>query len=144
MQAGGCVLGVHHAISSSAAACSVTRSSDSIDSSSSPASPVFRVLVHHKYLAVWNELAGRVGLANAQQFRDHVATTPGQPPKVGTSSVMKGKHNAPKWPGYSKAIHYEITGAGCIDYQFNPAATDGSRGDPHGLVKIMSIDLGSH
>jgi hypothetical protein len=42
--------------------------------------------------------------------------TPGQPPTVGTSSVMKGKHNAAKWPGY----------------------------DPHGVVKIMSIDLGSH
>lgn len=100
--------------------------------------------MHHKYLAVWNELAGRVGLANAQQFWDHVAMTPGQPPKVGTSSVMKGKHNSPKWPGYSKTIHYEITGAGRIDYQFNPAATDGSRGDPHSVVKIMSIDLGSH
>jgi hypothetical protein len=54
------------------------------------------------YLAVWNELPGRVGMANAQQFWDHVAMMPGQPPKVGTSSVMKDKHNAPKWPGYSK------------------------------------------
>jgi hypothetical protein len=106
--------------------------------------PAFRVIVHHKYLPVWNELASRVGLANAQQFWDHVAMTPGQPPKVGTSSVMKGKHNAAKWPGYSQTIHYEITGAGRIDYQFNPAATDGARGDRHGVVKIMSIDLGSH
>jgi len=106
--------------------------------------PAFRVLVHHKYLAVWNEPADRVGLTNAQQFWDHVAMTPGQPPKVGTSSIMKGKHNAPKWPGYSKTIHYEITGAGRIDYQFNPSATEGTRGDPHGVVKIMSIDLGSH
>jgi hypothetical protein len=31
---------------------------------------------------------------------------------------MKGKHNAPKWRGYSKTIHYEITGAGRIDYQY--------------------------
>lgn len=61
--------------------------------------PAFRVLVHHKYLAVWNELADRVGLANAQRFWDHVAMTCGHLPKVGTSSVMKGKHNAPKWPG---------------------------------------------
>ena len=57
---------------------------------------------------------------------------------------MKGKHNGPKWPGYSKTIHYEITGAGRIDYQFNPSATEGARGDPHGVVKITSIDLGSH
>jgi hypothetical protein len=47
-------------------------------------------------------------------------------------------------PGYSKTIHYEITGAGRIDYQFNPSASDGARGDPHGVVKIMSIDLGSY
>ncbi len=106
--------------------------------------PTFRVLVHHKYLAVWSELANRVGLASAQQFWDHVAMTPGQPPRVGMSSVMKGKHNAPKWPGYSKTIHYEITGAGRIDYQYNASATDGALGEPHGVVKIMSIDLGSH
>lgn len=106
--------------------------------------PAFRVLVHRQYLEVWNNLADRVGLSNAQQFWDHVATTPGQPPQVGTSCVMKGKHAAPKWPGYSKTIHYEITSAGRIDYQFNPTATDGSRGDPHGVVKILTIDLGSH
>jgi hypothetical protein len=108
------------------------------------AKPVFRVLVHRQYLGIWNELPGRVGLANAQQFWDHVAMTPGQPPKVGTSSVMKGKYAAPKWPGYSKTIHYEITGAGRIDYQFNPSTTEGSRSDPHGVVKILTIDLGSH
>ena len=102
------------------------------------------MLVHRQYLSIWNELPGRVGLANAQQFWDHVAMTPGQPPKVDTSSVMKGKHAAPKWPGYSKTIHYEITGAGRIDYQFNPSATEGPRGDPHGVVKILTIDLGSH
>ena len=106
--------------------------------------PVFRVLVHRQFLGIWTELPSRAGLANAQQFWDHVAMTPGRPPKVGTSSVMKGKYAAPKWPGYSKTIHYEITGAGRIDYQFNPATTEGRRGDPHGVVKILAIDLGSH
>jgi hypothetical protein len=74
------------------------------------------------------------------RFWDHVAMTPGLPPQVGTSNVMKGKHAAPKWPGYSKTIHYEITGAGRIDYQFNPAATEDTRGVPHGVVKILTID----
>jgi hypothetical protein len=92
--------------------------------------PVFRVLVHRKYLETWDELPSRVGLANARQFWDHVAMTPGEPPKVGSSSVMKGKHAAPKWPGYSKTVHYEITDAGRIDSQFNPRATEGARGDP--------------
>jgi hypothetical protein len=33
------------------------------------------VLVHRQYLGIWTELPGRVGLANAQQFWDHVAIT---------------------------------------------------------------------
>ena len=70
--------------------------------------------------------------------------TPGQPPEAGTPSVTKGKHAAPKWPGYSTTIHHEITGAGRIDYQLSPSATEGRRGDPHGVVKILTIDLGSH
>lgn len=106
--------------------------------------PAFRVVLHHKFLPVWNEIAGRVGLANAQQFWDHVAMTPGQPPKVGTSSVMKGKHHAAKWTGYSQTIHYEISGAGRIDYQYNPRDTGGALRDAHGVVRIMVIDLSSH
>lgn len=86
----------------------------------------------------------RVGLQNAQQFWDHVAHQPGTPPTVGSSSVMKGKHGAPKWEGFSRTIHYEISGAGRIDYQYNPASTEGKRGDPHAVVKILTIDLGSH
>jgi hypothetical protein len=57
---------------------------------------------------------------------------------------MKGRHAAPKWPGYSRTIHYEITGAGRLDYQFKADATDGALGDPHGVVRILTIDLGSH
>ena len=86
----------------------------------------------------------RVGEENARQFWDHVARSPGEPPRVGSSSVMKGKHNKGKWPGFSKTIHYEISGAGRIDYQFNPESKEGVRGDPHPVVKILTIDLGSH
>jgi hypothetical protein len=100
--------------------------------------------VHRQFLKLWNDLPERAGLENAQQFWDHVAQTPGAPPRVGTSSVMKGKYGAPKWPGYSRTIHYEITGAGRIDYQFSQQTAEGARGDPHGVVKILSIDLGSH
>lgn len=106
--------------------------------------PTFRVLVHRQYLDLRNELPARVGLANAQQFWDHVAMTPAQHPKVGTSSVMKSKHAAAKWPGYSKTIHYEISGAGRIDYQYNAAATEGARGDEHGVARILTIDVSSH
>jgi hypothetical protein len=108
------------------------------------AQPLFRVLVHRQFIDTWNSLAERVGLENAQQFWDHVAFTPGEHPRVGTSSVMKGKHNGPKWPGCSKTIHYEISGAGRIDYQYNAASTEGAEHDVHGAVKILTIDLGSH
>ncbi len=72
--------------------------------------------------------------------------TPGQPPKIGTSSIMKGKYNAPKWPGYSKTIHYEITGAGRIDYHFNPSATEGARRDLGAATWrwAADLDLGNH
>lgn len=57
---------------------------------------------------------------------------------------MKGKHNGPKWAGFSKTIHYEITGAGRIDYQYADSTTEGAKGDAHAVVKVLSIDLGSH
>jgi hypothetical protein len=100
--------------------------------------------VHREYLAVWRMLAERVGLENARAFWDHVAHTPGSFPRVGRSSVMKGKHNEGKWPGYSKTIHYEITGAGRIDYQYCDGTAEGGRGDRHPVVKILTIDLGNH
>ena len=106
--------------------------------------PRYRVLVHREYLEDWKSLPRRVRLPNAQQFWDHVANTPGRPPRVGTSTVMKGKHNSPKWAGYSKTIHYEITGAGRIDYQYADATAEGGKGDVHAVVKILSIELGSH
>lgn len=108
------------------------------------ARPRFRVLVHRQYLDVWTDLADRVGVENAQQFWDHVSTNPGQPPKVGTSTVLRGKHHGPKWPGYSRTIHYEITGAGRIDYQYATSTREGDLGDEHSVVKILTINLGSH
>jgi hypothetical protein len=102
------------------------------------------VLVHRQYLDVWHSLPDRVGKESAQQFWDHVATTPGQPPAVGTSTVLRGRHHGPKWPGFSRTIHYEITGAGRIDYQYASATSEGDSGDAHPVVKILTIDLGSH
>lgn len=89
-------------------------------------------------------LAERAGLENAQHFWDHVAMTPGQYPQVGTSSVMKSKYAAPKATGFSRTIHYEITGAGRIDYQWNAAYEGGTTGEPHPVVWILTVQLGSH
>ncbi|WP_157106220.1 hypothetical protein [Nocardia sienata] len=109
-----------------------------------PTEPAYRVLVHRQYLDAWNSLADRVGITSARQFWEHVSCTPGTPPAVGTSTVLRGKHHGPKWEGYSRTIHYEISGAGRIDYQYCNATTEGDRGDPHPVVKILTIDLGSH
>jgi hypothetical protein len=107
------------------------------------AKPPFRVLVHHQFLDIWSELEKTVGLESVQQFWDHVAFTPGSIPPINRSSILKGKAGRPQEPGFSKTIHYEISGAGRINYQWNPAYV-GSKGDPHGVVWILTITLGSH
>ncbi len=106
--------------------------------------PRYRVLVHRQYLDLWSQLPERVGLANAQQFYDHVASTPGQPLHVGRATVLAGKAGRPLAEGFSRTIHYEITGAGRIDFQYNDAYVGGDRGDPHPVVFIRTIDLSSH
>lgn len=106
--------------------------------------PAFRVLVHRQFLDAWNGLADAVGLTAAKQFWNHVSQTPGAPPFVGSSTVLRGKHHRGKWPGYSQTIHYEISGAGRIDYQYASATSEGIEGDTHAVVKILTIDLGSH
>lgn len=101
------------------------------------------MLVHRRYAELWDQLPSRVGLQSAQQFFDHVANTPGQFPSVGTATVLRGSLGRPIAEGFSRTIHYEISGAGRIDYQFNDSYA-GARGDPHPVVFILRITLGSH
>lgn len=106
--------------------------------------PRYRVLVHQRRRQRWEDLPRRTGLENAQQFWDHVAQTPAQPPAVGRSSFLRGKAGKPRKPGFSRTVHYEITGAGRIDYQHVEDYVTGPGGDPHGVVFILDIDLSSH
>lgn len=110
--------------------------------------PRYRVLIHHQYLDLWHTLVDRVGVESAQQFWDHVALTPGQPPAVNRATIMKGRSANPIGPGFSRTVHYEISGAGRINYQFNDAFDQGRAGDPHSVVFILTINLtiklGSH
>jgi hypothetical protein len=106
--------------------------------------PAYRVLVHRQYLDEWNSLVDWVGRTAARQFWDHVSQTPGLPPKVGSSAMLRGKHHGPKWADYSRTIHYEISGAGRIDYQYADATAEGAHGDAHAVVKILTIDFSSH
>ena len=106
--------------------------------------PRYRVLVHHKFSELWKEIPSRVGLESAQQFYDHVSATPGEPPQVNSSVVLKGKAGRPKFDGGSRTIHYEISGAGRIDYQYVNEFTGGKLSDAHPVVFILTIDLSSH
>lgn len=105
--------------------------------------PRYRVLVHRRFRDLWDSLVERVGLQNAQQFYDHVAQRPGSPPDVGASVIFRGEKGRPIGPGFSNTVHYEITGAGRINYQFNDYY-QGPKGDLHPVVVILTIDLGSH
>jgi hypothetical protein len=89
-------------------------------------------------------LPDRVGVESAQQFYDHVSNTPGEPAAIGRTTYLKGKAGRPKEEGFSRTVHYEISGAGRIDYQYNSAYTGGARGDPYPIVRILAIDLSSH
>ena len=106
--------------------------------------PTYRVLVHRQMLGRWKDLPRRVGMENMTRFWDHVTNTPGAPPSTGTSCVLKGKAGKPKKPGFSQTIHFEVGGAERINYQYNPAFTDGAKGDTHPVVWILSITVSSH
>jgi hypothetical protein len=106
--------------------------------------PRYRVLVHRQYEAEWRDLPARVGLESAQQFYDFVAATPGSPPPIGAASILQGRAGRPIYPGCSRTVHYEISGAGRINYQFHDAYTGGAHGDPHPVVFILTIRFTSH
>jgi hypothetical protein len=99
--------------------------------------------VHRHYAELWDELTVRVGLEAAQQCYDHLANSPGRPPDVGTTTILKGSLGRPIADGFSRTVHYEISGAGRIDFQFNDSYV-GTRSDAHPVVFILRINLTSH
>lgn len=99
--------------------------------------------MHRQYAALWDELPHQVGLEAAQKFYDYAANTPGQIPSIGTATILKGSLGQPITEGFSRTVHYEISGAGRIDFQYHNAYT-GKAGDPHPVVFILRITLGSH
>jgi hypothetical protein len=109
-----------------------------------PFAPRFRVLIHYQLHDVWERLRDRVGTASAQQFWDHVAVEPGRPPRINSATVLRGARGRPLESGFSRSIHYEVSGAARIDYQFNPRWIGPAGGDEYGIVVIVQITLGSH
>jgi hypothetical protein len=105
--------------------------------------PAWRVLVHRKHVREWNRLSQRCGESNARELWDHLTTRPNREPLLGAVTPMKGRQHGPTGDGMSRVYHYEITGGGRVDYRYNPQYRVGG-GDPHPVVQIVSISLGSH
>jgi hypothetical protein len=108
------------------------------------AKPGYRVLVHRQFQREYEELGARCGVESAQQFWDHVAATPGSFPRVNQSSVLKGKAGEPDAVGFSRTIHYEISGAARINYQYSDTYQTTPHDKPHKVVRIKTISYSSH
>lgn len=106
--------------------------------------PKYRVLVHRKYAAAWEQIVERVGLKQARQFWDHVAQSPGSKDPIANTCFLRGKASAPKGKGFSKTIHYELSSMARINYQYCDAYKTKPDGDVHRVVFILSIDYSSH
>ena len=105
--------------------------------------PRFRILMSKNLWKAWENAVGQAGDQNMQQLWNHLAYRPDQPPLLGSVTRLKGGHVKGK-NGWSDVHHYEITGAGRIDYQFDTHYIGGTKGDPHAVVKIVRIDMSSH
>lgn len=106
--------------------------------------PIYRVLVHRKYRNHWDELVARVGLQQAQQFWDHVVSTPGATSAIASITILRGKAGASRGAGWSRTHHYEVSGAGRIDYQYHNAFKTSADGDEHRVVAMLTISYSSH
>lgn len=105
--------------------------------------PEWRVLVHHKFAAHYQELATRVGIQSAQRLWDYLATTPNQQPLIGTSTRLRGAAGRPKGPGWSPTYHYEASSMCRVDFQYHDSYI-GEQNDPHKVVAILTINYSSH
>lgn len=106
--------------------------------------PKYRVLVHRKFKNHWDEMVNRVGLQQAQQFWDHVSMSPGTKSAIASITILRGRAGWPMEAGWSKTHHYEVSGAGRIDYQYHNAFAGGAASDTHRVVAILTINYSSH
>lgn len=106
--------------------------------------PRYRVLVHKRFRHHYAELVPRVGLQQASQFWDHVAQNPGSPSAIASTCYLRGKAGRPKGPGWSRTVHYELSGSARIDYQYHDAYSTDTKDSPHRVVAILTISYSSH
>lgn len=107
--------------------------------------PKYRVLVHRQHFGRYERLTEVVGLTQAQRFHDHVSQTPGAKPEGVHMTMLRGKAGKPHEDGFSRTLHWRMPGSGArVDYQYNAKYTGGAEGDPHAIVRIIAVSLGSH
>ena len=106
--------------------------------------PQYRVLVHKRFRAHYQQLVDRVGVQQATQFWDHVSARPGLPSPIASTCYLRGKAGRPQGSGWSRTIHYEVTGSARIDYQYHDAYCTEAGGDAHPVVAILTISYSSH
>ena len=100
--------------------------------------------MHRKFANHWAELVERVGIQQARQFWEHVSSNPGQPSALASITILRGKAGRPMEDGWSRTHHYEVSGAGRIDYQYHNAYKTSEDGDEHRIVAILTINFSSH
>lgn len=106
--------------------------------------PVYRVLVHRKFLDKWNQLTDRVGRAGAEELWDHLATAPGTPLATASTCILRGKAGLPQGPGWSRTVHYELSSMARVNFQYHDGYKTSATGDEHRIVAVLSIDYSSH
>jgi hypothetical protein len=106
--------------------------------------PVYRVLVHKRYKRHYDQLAEKVGLQQAEQFWDHLASTPGEPSAVASITILRGRAGRSAGNGWSRIHHYELSSKARADYRYNDSYVTGPGDEPHRVVEIVTINFGSH
>lgn len=106
--------------------------------------PNYRVLVHRHYVDHYKRLVDAVGLQQAQQFWDHIAHLPDQPPAIAGSCILRGRAGHPMGAGWSRTVHYELSSMARANYQYHKTFKTSAEGDEHPIVAIMTINLSSH
>jgi hypothetical protein len=106
--------------------------------------PRYRILVHKRFETHYDQLISRVGLQQAQQFWDHVATNPGGRCAVASTCYLRGDAGRPQGAGWSRTIHYEVTSSARINYQFHDSYCTTPGADAHRVVAILTISYSSH
>lgn len=103
---------------------------------------MYRVLVHRKHERRWLSLTEHIPLEQAQRFYDHIAQTPGAPAEGIRLTHVRGTAGRAR-EGWSRVLHWRVPGSATrLNYAYRDDYV-GPEGDPHPVVRIMTISFAS-